>query len=838
MRLLDSARWILAIAVCVSGTALSAAPPSTEQAFDATVKPFLQKNCATCHSAKLHTADLDLQKYSDVASVAADNETWKKVQQKLVSGEMPPKGMPRPPQADVTAVAKWIDTEFAREDSLIAPDPGHIAAHRLNRAEYNNTVRDLLGVDFQPADDFPQDDSGYGFDNVSDVLSLSPVLMEKYLVAAEKIAHVAVYGPEPMKPVLERYQPPYRDFPLSRIPQFDYDRSGLSMPNSLHWTHRFPVTGEYLVRIVPEGRRPLGSEPVTLAFWIDGKMVRTVSVDAPSDGGSQDLFGQAREFRMQIPEGEHWVAASVLNLFEGLPPSYKGPNPSTRPEPPQRDYSKFLKIPPDATPEKVALLKKQFEERIANLRPPANRVYIHYIEVVGPYQPVMGESAASRDKIFVCDKQTAGCEKKIVMNLARHAFRRPVSEADVAPYLKIDAMARKQGGSFEDGIAASIEALLVSPDFLFRIERDHPVKVASTRGVAPAAGIQPIDDYELASRLSYFLWSSMPDDELMRVADTGTLRKPEVLEAQVRRMMRDPKSNAFVENFAGQWLELRRLESVTPDRDKFPEFEEYLRMSMRKETELFFRSIMDEDRSVLDLLDAKYTFLNQRLAEYYGIKDVKGPEWRRVDLTGTNRGGILTQASVLTVSSYATRTSPVLRGKWVLENLLNAPPPPPPPNVPALAENEAGSSASLRQVMEAHRANPVCASCHSKMDPIGFGLENFNAIGEWRDKDGKFPIDASGVLPDGRKFNGPVELEKILRGNADAFADCMTEKMLTYALGRGIERYDRPAVKQITARMAANDYRFSSLVMGIVESMPFQMTKVNPATVSQKKDRT
>ena len=356
---------------------------------------------------------------------------------------------------------------------------------------------------------------------------------------------------------------------------------------------------------------------------------------------------------------------------------------------------------------------------------------------------------------------------------------------------------------------------MVSPDFLFRVEKNPPV----------SAGSVPVTPTELASRLSYFLWSSMPDEELLRASEAGTLRKPEGLEAQVRRMLKDPKANALVENFAGQWLELRRLESAVPDRDKFPQFEEYLRISMRKESELFFGNIMRQDRSVLEMLDAKYTFLNQRLAEFYGIKTVKGPEFRQVDLTGTHRGGILTQASVLTASSYATRTSPVLRGKWVLENLLNAPPPPPPPNVPPLEEAKAGTSASLRQVMEAHRANALCASCHSKMDPLGFGLENYNAIGEWRDQDGKFPIDSSGLLPDGRTFKGPEELKAILLSNKAAFADCIAEKMLTYALGRGLEGYDRAAVKEIVNGLAANDYKFSTLVMGIVRSMPFQMKR-------------
>jgi hypothetical protein len=798
---------------------LAALPCLAADPFTQTVQPFLGANCYSCHNEKLKTADLDLQAFQTTDSVARAHETWVKVLDKIRSGQMPPKGLPRPEQAQVAAVTKWIEAEFDREDKAIKPDPGHVTARRLNRAEYNNTVRDLVGVDFHPADDFPQDDSGYGFDNIGAVLSLSPVLMEKYMASAEKIARTELFGAGDIKPSLERRQPPYRDYPLSREPKFDYDKTGLSMPQSLHWMHRFPVDGEYLFRVVPEGRRPTGSEPIEMAVWIDGKQVQTMSVDAPEEGNTLDLFGQAREFRMHVAAGEHWVAGSVLHIYEGLPKSYNGPNPSSRPEPPIPDFSKFLKIPPGATPELVRKLRQQAEERYALQRAPANRAYIHYMEIAGPYNPSKGPSPESLKKIYACGHldghHVAGCARKIVANLARRAFRRAVTPAEIEPYLRLVALTQKQGGSFEDGIATSMEAMLVSPDFLFRIEKDR----------ASAKAVEPVTQFELASRLSYFLWSSMPDDELLRIAGTGALRNPEVLSAQVRRMLRDPKANALVENFAGQWLELRRLESAVPDRDKFPEFEDYLRMSMRKESDLFFANIMHEDRSILDLIDAKYTFLNQRLAEFYRIPNVKGAEFRRVDLTGTHRGGVLTQASVLTVSSYATRTSPVLRGKWVLENLLNAPPPPPPANVPPLEEAKAGNSASLRQVMEAHRANPVCASCHSKMDPLGFGLENFNAIGEWRDKDGKFPIDSSGVLPDGRTFTGPDELKTILRGNKDAFADCVTEKMLTYALGRGLERFDRPAVKEITAKLANSGYKFSTLVMGIVDSMPFQMKR-------------
>ncbi len=381
----------------------------------------------------------------------------------------------------------------------------------------------------------------------------------------------------------------------------------------------------------------------------------------------------------------------------------------------------------------------------------------------------------------------------------------------MAPYLKLVSDAQARGDSLDRGLSVAVEAILVSPDFLFRIER------------GPREGTHPVDPFELASRLSYFLWSTMPDEELYRCAKDGTLARPEVLEAQTRRMLKGPKSSALATNFGGQWLEFRALESAAPDRDRFPAFDEYLRMSMRRETEMFIASVIGEDRSVLDFLDGKYTFLNERLADYYGIGGVKGPEFRRVDLSANpERSGVLTQGSVLTVSSYATRTSPVLRGKWVLENILNDPPPPPPPDVPNLNVEEVGTSVSMRQQMEKHRSNAVCASCHQRMDPLGFGLENYNAIGQWRAKDGKFPVDASGTLPDGRSFTTPEGMKQILKGDPQTFARCIAEKLLTYALGRGVERYDRPTVNAIVARMAADEYRFSSLVLGIVESVAFQ----------------
>ncbi len=805
--------------------------------FQAAVQPFLAKNCEMCHNAKLKTAEVDFSRFRTDADAEEGTELWEKAVERLRNGTMPPQGLPRPKQADVDTVMKWMDAAIVRAADRAKPDPGRITAHRLNRAEYNNTVRDLLGVDIRPADEFPQDDSGYGFDNIGDVLSMSPVLMERYLGAADKLVRAALYGPEKLKPVVVRHQPPSPKFPLLDKAISDYDVSGLNMPNALHSMHWFPVEADYTLRVALEGRRPNGSEPVHIAVWIDGKQVQTLTIDAPSDGGSIDLFGMQSSFKMHVPQGEHWLAASVLRVYEGLPPSYGGLHPSARPEPPPPDPKKLAKIPPNATPEQVAKAVEAVTEKIKKNHVPANRVYVHYLEVVGPYNEKLGPAIESRKLIFVCGHQhqhTANCPRLILSRFARRAFRRPVNPAELQPYLDLYAQARKEGSTFDDSIGVALQAILVSPDFLFRIETPVPLQAhagalhnVSYHPASPAANsdIQEVSDYALASRLSYFLWSTMPDDELMRCADQHSLHRTEVLKAQVRRMLKDPRSQALADNFAGQWLELRKLESDNPDHEKFPEFDEYLRMSMRQESELFFEDMMRNDRSILDFLDSKSTFVNQKLATFYGIPDVEGTEFRKVSLEGIPRQGILTQASVLTVSSYATRTSPVLRGKWVLENMLNSPIPPPPPNVPRLNEDSVGLSASIRMQMEEHRKNPMCASCHQKMDPIGFAFENYNAIGEWRDKDGKWPVDASGKLPDGRTFVGALQLEQIYRNQPQQFAECVTEKLLTYALGRGLERYDRPTVKDIVKKISASDYRFSDLVLEIVNSMPFQMRR-------------
>ncbi|QQS47625.1 MAG: DUF1592 domain-containing protein [Acidobacteriota bacterium] len=812
-----------AIVVAVAGSALFAVLPGrsarqspSQDSFDRVVRAFIVENCAGCHSADLKSGELDLDSFKTAQSVIEHRETWEQVSEKIRSGEMPPKGIPRPDPESIKAVIHWLELEFERADRMIKPDPGSVTARRLNRAEYNNTVRDLLGVDLRPADDFPQDDSGYGFDNIGDVLSLPPVLMEKYLTAAERVARQAVLGPEALKPTLHRPRTTRGRIEPSTKPLHDYDKTGLSLPHAVHFRHRFPVTAEYNLRAFLGGVRPLGSAPLKLGLWIDGKLDQALEFDpvgvASFSDDVQDFGGMTRDFRAQITAGDHWIAVTIMNLYEGLPVSYGGPNPSTRPLPPPPVF----KPPKNLPPERVERIRKLFEERLARVTP-ANQARVSNVEVGGPYNQVLGPSRESLEKIYSCGHfdrhHTAACGRTILSSLTRRAWRRPVEKHEVEKLHGLVTAVQKNGDSFEEGLVVAIQAMLVSPHFLFRIEQDRQA----------SAEAAPIGQYELASRLSYFLWSSMPDAELFRAAERGTLRRPDVLEAQIRRMLEDPKSSALIENFGGQWLELRKLESFKPDPERFPQYDEYLRMSMRSETELFFENIVRRDLSLIDFIDAGYSFLNQRLADFYGIPGVSGPEFRQVSLDrNSQRGGILTHASVLSVSSYTTRTSPVLRGKWILENILNAPPPPPPPDVPNLDDSKVGATASLRQQLEEHRKNTVCAACHSRMDPLGFGLENYNAIGAWRTMDGKLPIDSSGVLPDGRKFNGPAELRSILVADRHAFAEGLSEKLLTYALGRGLERYDKPVLRQISKQLAADDYRFSSLVLGIVKSLPFQ----------------
>jgi len=776
-------------------------------------------------------AGLDLAAMAGRTPIADDRITWEKVLARLKSGQMPPAGRPRPNVAELRSVIKNLEDALGASTAAIGPDPGHIAPHRLNRTEYNNTIRDLLGVDTHPVDDFPQDDAVYGFDNIADSLSISPLLMEKYIAAAEKIANAAIFGPD-LKPqpvridvAIRRRMETTSYVPITKPAYYsmsDYDVTGLSQPGSYHLSYQLPVAAEYVFKITGAGIRPAGSEPTQCEFWIDGRLVKTFDVADVALSGFERR-PDAWELRLKLSAGTHEFVVAFPRQFDGLPAKYGGPNPSKRPEPPQPNFAPAAAAssgPVDNRPGKIEERRIAAEKARRQAEHPTwNGLSVNEFEIVGPYHYTKAPSAESMQRIFTCNYSNKAnqppCMRKIISELATRAFRRPLAAGEAEPFWIIAESAQRRSGSFEHGVSVALRAILVSPDFLFRIERS-----ATSSGVP-----QPITDYELASRLSYFLWSSMPDSELMNRAAEGSLRKPEVLRAEVKRMLSDPKSNALADNFAGEWLEVRRLESITPDRDRFPDFDDYLRDSMKQETELFIRHLLHNDGSILDLIDGRYTFLNERLAAHYGIPGVKGTAFRKVDLTGTNRSGVLTQGSVLTVSSYATRTSPVLRGKWVLENFLNAPPPPPPPDVPSLNDAAVGSSVSLRQQLEQHRANPVCASCHTRMDPLGFGLENYDAVGSWRDKDGNVAIDSSGVLPDGRTFRGADGLKAILRSDREAFANGMTSKLLTYALGRGIESYDRPVISEIVQRLPATEYRLSSLVLEIVKSFPFQMQR-------------
>ena len=784
-------------------------------ALEQTAWKLFDKNCIGCHNTKAKVGGLDMQAIHRPDTITRNRDTWESILRKVRTGEMPPQGSPRLTPAEIKTLEGHIEGEFERADRRNASNPGRVTARRLNRAEYNNTIRDLLGVTYRPADDFAQDDSGYGFDNIGDVLSLSSAQMERYVAAAEKITRTAVYGAEPPQPTLsECNRGSRRIVPTTTIPA-TYDASGFSLPNSLHTTHRFPVDGEYLFRFKLEGVRPLGSEALHLALWLDGKQVQAMDFDptgsAAFNPDRQDFSARTVDCRVHVSAGDHWVAAVIARMYEGLPPNYGGPNPTTKTPPPQ-EFKSFPGLPP----ERIAQFKARFEARLKE-KAFVNDVRVNVLEIGGPYAQPTGPSTESLRKVFTCGHlhggHQPGCARKIVADFGNRAFRRPLTTQEIDRFTSLVSLARKQGDSFEEGICIALQGMLVSPHFLFRIEHDLP-PTSDTAG-------HLISQYELASRLSYFLWSSMPDATLRECADRQILRNPGVLNAQIQRMLKDPRSSALAENFGGQWLQFRSLESVRPDQTRFPDFDEYLRMSMRRETEMFLDNVIRNDRSILDMLVGKYTFINERLANFYGIRGVEGPEFRRVDLSGTPRGGILTQASVLTVTSYPNRTSPVLRGKWILENLLNAPP----PGIPTLDVSTVGTDASLRQQLETHRKNPTCAACHARMDPLGFGLENFDAIGAWRANDGKIPIDASGSLPDGRSFPGPDGLKTILKADRDEFAQCLTSKLMTYALGRGLERYDRATVKDITKHIAANDYRFSNLVLEIVTSRPFQMRR-------------
>ena len=771
-------------AVCASAigsdlrdlTLASQAQPAAEYA------PVVQKYCVTCHNDRLKTGGLSLQTL-DVDNPPAQAAVWEKVIRKLRSGEMPPAAVrSRPDSQTAGALVTYLETTL---DAAAAahPNPGRAPAHRLNRAEYSNAVRDLLAVDIRPGDWLPVDDSGYGFDNIADVLSTSPALLDRYMYAARKVSRLAV-GDLTIKPIEEIYAAKRdpnkgaRNEQLNDELPFD-SRAGMAV------AHYFPLDAEYVFK------------------------VRFVGVQAGGEDSEIDPY----QYRVAVKAGLHTVG--VTSPRENLKTEREAP------------------VVPGAgdgrggtvdIPSPVDLRLDGARLRRFDVRAPAPDIAT--LVIGGPYNATARGDTPSRRAIFVCrpdrPAQEPACARTILTTLARRAFRRPVTAADVDPLYAFYERARARRGDdtavdFESGIQAALEAMLVSPEFLFRIERDP--------ADARADAAYRISDLELASRLSFFLWSTIPDAELLNLAEHDKLHEPGVLDRQVRRMLEDPRADTLVANFVGQWLQLRNVDTVRPDPVIFP-FDEALRRSFLTETTLFVSSIFREDRSLLDVLSADYTFVNQRLAEHYGIKGIYGSQFRRVTVTDANRRGLLGQGSMLTVTSYPNRTSVVQRGKWVLETLLGNPPPPPPPDVPELKAAPHGKLLSMREQMQVHRTNAVCAACHARMDPIGFALENYDAVGRWRSEDAGAPIDASGTLPDGTAFEGPASLSRLFQTKyRDDFVRTATEKLLTYAVGRGVEPYDYPAVRAVAREAARDNYRISSWILAVVKSTPFQMRR-------------
>ena len=770
------------LAVAAAGTGVRAQPPSGDAAPAVSARATLDRYCVACHNARTLTAGLALDAV-DAGHVGDDAAVWEKVLRKLRTGMMPPSPRPRPDAATYAALVTYLETALDRAAEA-DPNPGRLAVQRLNRAEYANAVRDLLALEVDSQTLLPADESGYGFDNIGDVLTVSPGLLERYLLAAAKISRQAIGDPT-LRPTTALY----KTSPLLAQDGRVNEDLPFGSRGGLAARHHFPLDAEYVIRVALRGRARAGH---ALEIRLDRERVQRF------DLGERTPL----EVRLAVAAGTRLLGVSFVEALEQSLPR------DGRPPPPPITSFAFTLYPNDPAVERV--------------------------EVIGPYAGRTPADTPSRRAIFACHPDTlgdeTGCAGRIVASLARRAYRRPVTAADTAPLLAAYEAGRREGAGFEDGIRWAIESLLVSPKFLFRVERDPA-------GAAPGAPYR-IDDLDLASRLSFFLWSSIPDDELVDLAARGELRDAGVLERQVRRMLDDPRGQALVENFAGQWLYLRNLRSVAPDATRFPAFDDNLRQALRQETELFVGSQIREDRGVHDLLRADYTFVNERLARHYGIPNVYGNHFRRVSYRNDRRAGLLGHGSLLTVTSYPHRTSPVLRGKWLLENLLGAPPPPPPPDIPELEEEgDRAAPATMRERMAQHRASPACATCHAKIDPLGFALENFDAVGRWRaHEDGAdTPIDASGTLPDGARFDGPAAFRDALLREpwATEFATTVAEKLLTYALGRGLEHYDAPAVRRILRDAEPGGYRWSSLILGIVESVPFQMQRA-PDTVDAR----
>ncbi|HVG54680.1 MAG TPA: DUF1592 domain-containing protein [Vicinamibacterales bacterium] len=801
---------VVTLSATVYLRALSA-PKAPPLAGASAQQSLLTKYCVTCHNQRAKTGGLTLDNV-DVANVGDAPEVWERVVQKLQANLMPPPGLPRPDAAAYKGLLAHLETSLDRAAER-NPDPGRTEAlHRLNRAEYRNAVRDLLALDIDVSSLLPADDVSYGFDNIAGVQRMSPTLMERYIAAAQKLSSLAV-GASARAATTDTFLVPPELRQDDRIDGLPFGtRGGASLRYS------FPRDGEYVVRVqltryagASFDDIPLFDETQRLELSVDGVPLHVfeLPVNTASDGPGPNRRALDADWQIRFPAkaGPRTVALTFLNrtpaLLENLLEPFQKPVPGG----PNGYY----------TTQKGA--------------------YLRTIDITGPFNATGAGDTPSRQRIFVCnprqESDETACAKTILSTLARRGFRRPVSETDLQSLLASYAEGRREG-DFETGIERAVEGLLVSPEFLFRIERE-PLDSAVAWRNGPTSDpkttpnrIYRISDLELASRLSFFLWSSIPDEALLEAASSGRLSNPAVLEQQVQRMLADPRAEALVSNFVGQWLFLRNLQAVLPDPRKDPDFDEDLRQGFRRETEMFTTSIFRENRSVLELLTANYTFVNERLARHYGIPNVRGTHFRRVEQNDENRRGLLGHGSILSVTAFPNRTSPVVRGKWILENMLGTEVPDPPPDVPALKEkpNAADEELSMRQRIAQHRANPTCASCHAMMDPLGLSFENFDFVGRWRTVDeALLPIDASVVLTDGTAFTGPAGLRSVLVANPDRFVGTFTRKLLTYALGRGLEHYDMPAVRAITRDAARDSYRTSSIVLGIVKSVPFQMRR-------------
>jgi hypothetical protein len=756
-------------------------------------RALLDQYCVTCHNQRSKTANVMFDTM-DLSNLSKDAEVWERAVRKLRGGMMPPPGARKPDHAALDGLAQWLETSLDQA-AAAAPNPGRILVHRLNRAEYSNAVEDLLGLRVDASALLPADDVSDGFDNIANVLKVSPSFLDQYVAAARVVATQAVGDPAPKALSTNLRVPPGVDqsVHIEGLP--------LGTRGGVLVDHLFPADGEYRFNIsgLAVGGYGGGLEyQHTLILTIDGTRVFQGKI-----GGEEDMKA--------IDQQQARGVASILGRFQKIPVNIK------------------------AGPHKVGVtfVARTFAESdnilySFNTGSGVTRIpRVGGVEVVGPFNPAGLSDTPSRRRIFVCrpanEKEELPCATEILSNIARRAYRRPVTERDLVAPLAFFRSTR-QAADFEAGIKDGLTSVLASPKFLYRTEQQP-------ENLAPGSNYQ-ISDLELASRLSFFLWSRLPDEELLNLAGQGRLKNSTVLQQQIKRMLADPKAKSLVTNFGFQWLNVRGIDASEPDAFVYPNFDENLRIAFRREMELFLESIMREDRSATDLLTANYTFVNERLARHYGMRDIRGDQFRRVTLTDQNRWGLLGKGSLLMVTSYANRTAPVIRGAYILENLLGTPPAPPPPDVEGFPEQkEGGKVLTVRELMSLHRTKPTCNACHGVMDPLGFALENFDGIGEWRDKDrdAGTTIDAAGQLVDGTPVTGPVDLRQAMMKRPDQFVGTMTEKLMIYALGRGLQPYDMPAVRKIVRSAAADDYRFSTLVMGIVTSPPFQMKRVADA---------